>query len=53
MYGTNCNPKLRRNKEKELEDAEEIRQKDVALYKQQIKYLLHEHQTSQAESQVL
>ena len=41
-----------RNKEKELDDAEEIRQKDIAVYKQQIKCLLHEHQTTLAESRV-
>ena len=40
------------NKEQELENAEEIRQKDVAVYKQQIKFLMHEHQTSLAELQV-
>ncbi|KZS09050.1 Growth arrest-specific protein 8 [Daphnia magna] len=39
-----------RNKEKELDDAEEIRQKDISIYKQQIKCLLHEHQTTVAES---
>ncbi len=41
-----------RNKEKELDDAEEIRQKDISVYKQQIKCLLHEHQTTLAESRV-
>jgi len=41
-----------RNKEKKLEDAEELRQKDTAHYKQQIKLLLHEHQTTLVESQV-
>lgn len=41
-----------RNKEKELDDAEEIRQKDISIYKQQIKCLLHEHQTTVAESRV-
>jgi hypothetical protein len=43
---------VNRNKEKELDDAEEIRQKDIAVYKQQIKCLLHEHQTTLAESRV-
>lgn len=41
-----------RNKEKDLDDAEELRQKDIAVYKQQIKCLLHEHQTTLAESRV-
>lgn len=45
-------PTKYRNKEKELDDAEELRQKDVAIYKQQIKFLLHEHQTTLAESRV-
>lgn len=41
-----------RNKEKELDDAEELRQKDIAVYKQQIKFLLHEHQTTLTEARV-
>lgn len=41
-----------RNKEKDLDDAEEMRQKDIAVYKQQIKCLLHEHQSTLAESRV-
>ena len=35
-----------------MDDAEERRQKDVAVYKQQIKCLLHEHQTTLAEARV-
>ena len=39
-----------RNKEKDLDDAEDLRQKDIAIYKQQIKCILHEHQTTLNET---
>lgn len=41
-----------RNKEKELDDAEDLRQRDIAVYKQQIKCTLHEHQTILNEMRV-
>lgn len=52
LYTFEIGNKHFRNKEKELDDAEELRQKDVAVYKQQIKCLLHEHQTTLAETRV-